>query len=74
MRFAVCCDRRKLGEDFYFSLQGLTTEGTESTEEKSAAGVEKLFQRTAISGFQVASFRFPVSLPAPNSVNFVNFV
>jgi len=25
-------DRRKLGEDFYFSLQGLTTEDTESTE------------------------------------------
>ena len=29
MRFAVCCDRRKLGEDFYFSLKGLTTENTE---------------------------------------------
>ena len=29
MRFAVCCDRRKFGEDYYFSLQGLTTEDTE---------------------------------------------
>jgi hypothetical protein len=41
----------------------LTTEGRESTEEKSAVGAEKLFQKTEISGVKVSSFRFPVSLP-----------
>jgi hypothetical protein len=40
--------------------------GPESTEEKSVAGAEKLFQRTAISSFQVSCF------PSLNSVNFVN--